>query len=340
MNNGSCDSGGDLNNIGHHLSYIIQVTPRVTGPIIHLPIKNNQQVKAGDLLFEIDPRTFKVSLEQAQANYDKTIDEIKVMEKQVDAAKASVAQFKSSIVEAQSSLNATISQRKDAKIRFKRNQTLVKTGATSKQHFDESKKDYDVARANKNRASAGLLSAKSALLQSQANLAQARANLGAAGADNARLRSAKAAVEQAQLNLEFTQVKASVDGYITNLTLQLGSQAVANQPTLALVDINSYWVDAYFRETLIAEMKTGDSALVTLMSYPDKPITAKVESIGWGIAQSDGSSGYNLLPNVNPTFEWIRLAQRIPIRVKLDKLPENVELRIGTTASVLVKTKQ
>ncbi len=67
------------------------------------------------------------------------------------------------------------------------------------------------------------------------------------------------------------------------------------------------WVDAYFRETLIQEMKVSDSAIVTLMSYPKKPITGKIESIGWGIAQSDGSSGYNLLPNVSPTFEWIRL---------------------------------
>ena len=93
------------------------------------------------------------------------------------------------------------------------------------------------------------------------------------------------------------------------------------------------------RETLIANMRSGDEALVTLMTYPDKPISGKVDSLGWGLAQSDGSTGYNLLTNVNPTFEWIRLAQRIPVRIHLDKLPEGVELRIGTTASVLVKTK-
>ncbi len=325
---------------GQVMAYVIQVTPRVTGPIIRLSIKNNQAVKAGDLLFEIDPRTFKVNLDQARANYDKTIDDIRALEKQVDAAKASVSQFESSIIEAESSLAATVSQLKDAKSQFERNRILVKTGATSQQYFDRTKKDYDVAIANKDRASAGLATAESALVQSQAGLAQVRANLGAAGADNARLRSAKAAVEQAELNLEFTRVHASVDGYITNLNLQLGSQAVANHAVLALVDSNSFWVDAYFRETLIEGMKVGDSSVVTLMSYPGKSITGKIESIGWGIAQSDGSSGYNLLPNVNPTFEWIRLAQRIPVRIQLDTLPDGVELRTGTTASVLVMTGQ
>ena len=149
---------------------------------------------------------------------------------------------------------------------------------------------------------------------------------------------ARATVEQAELDYQFTRVYASVDGYITSLNLRLGSQAVANQPALALVDVNSYWIDAYFRENYISNMRAGDIAIVTLMTYPDRPIRGKVDSLGWGIAQSDGSTGYNLLPTVNPTFEWIRLAQRTPVRVHLDKVPEDIALRIGSTASVLVIT--
>ncbi|NOQ65306.1 MAG: biotin/lipoyl-binding protein [Methyloprofundus sp.] len=323
---------------GQVMSYVIQVTPRVTGPIINLPIKDNQLVKAGDLLFEIDPSTFIASLDQAQANYDQTLDDLVALEKQVEAAKASVAQFQSSITEAESKLEATHSQLIEAKTKFQRNRVLVAQGTISKQHFDDLKMQYEVASANKNQSRAALLMAKSAFLQSQANLAQAQANLGASGVKNARLRAAKALVEQAQLKLKFTHVLASVDSYVTNLSLQLGSQAVANQPALALVDANNFWVYAYFRETLVGNMRAGDSALVTLMGYPNTPISGKVNSLGRGIAQADGSTGYNLLPNVNPTFEWIRLAQRIPVRIQLDKLPEGVELRIGTTASVLVMT--
>ena len=152
------------------------------------------------------------------------------------------------------------------------------------------------------------------------------------------LRAAKATLETAELNLEFTRMKASVDGYVTNLNLRLCSQAVANQPALALVDVNSYWIDGYFKENTIGHMRQGDRAIVTLMSYPDTPLEGHVDSLGWGIAQQDGSTGFELLPNVSPTFEWIRLAQRVPVRVHLTDVPDGIQLRVGTTASVLVMT--
>jgi len=145
-------------------------------------------------------------------------------------------------------------------------------------------------------------------------------------------------VNQAELDVEFTQVKAPVDGYVTNLSLRLGSQAVANQPALALVDINSFWIHGFFKENYIEDMREGDRAIVTLMTYPDKPLEGRVDSLGWGIAQDDGSTGFDLLPTISPTFEWIRLAQRVPVRIHLEQVPDEVKLRVGTTASVLVMT--
>ena len=159
-----------------------------------------------------------------------------------------------------------------------------------------SKSSYEVSLQQKIAAEAGLRQAQSALAQSQANLAKAQAQLGAVGQANSQVRAALAAVRQAELNLEFTQVKAPVDGYVTNLNLRLGSQAVANQPVLALVDVNSYWIDGFFKENTIADIRSGDRAIVTLMTYPDSPIEARVDSIGWGISQQDGSTGFELLP--------------------------------------------
>ena len=127
-------------------------------------------------------------------------------------------------------------------------------------------------------------------------------------------RGSEGCVRQAELNLEFTQVRAPVDGYITNLNLRFGSQAVANQAALALVDVNSYWVVGFFKENLVGDIKPGDRAIVTLMSYPDTPLEGQVDSLGWGIAQQDGSTGFELLPTISPTFEWIRLAQRVELR--------------------------
>ena len=133
-------------------------------------------------------------------------------------------------------------------------------------------------------------------------------------------------------------MRAPVDGYVTNLNLRLGSQAVDNQPALALVDVSTFRVDGFFRENSIGNIRPGDQAVITLMSYPDQPLEGYVDSLGWGIAQQDGSTGADLLPNISPTFEWIRLAQRVPVRILLDEVPEEIKLRVGTTASVLVMT--
>ena len=129
-----------------------------------------------------------------------------------------------------------------------------------------------------------------------------------------------------------------MDGYITNLSQQIGSQAIANQPALALVDTNSYWIQGFFRENTIEDIRPGNKAIVTLMTYPDTPLEGVVDSLGWGIAQQDGSTGEELLPSISPTFEWIRLAQRVPVRIHLTYVPDDIELRVGTTASVLVMT--
>jgi multidrug resistance efflux pump len=152
------------------------------------------------------------------------------------------------------------------------------------------------------------------------------------------VRRAEADLEIAQQNLNFTKVSAPVDGYITNLQLRVGDSAVANQPIVAVIDPNSFYVEAFFRETFVGNLQNGDRAVVTLMSYPDTPLQGRVESIGWGIAQQNGSTGFQLLPSVQPTFEWIRLAQRIPVIVRLEKVPDTVKLRAGTTASVVVMT--
>ena len=140
----------------------------------------------------------------------------------------------------------------------------------------------------------------------------------------------------AKLNLGYTRVHAAVDGYISNIDFQIGTQAVANQPLVALVDSNSFWVFGYFRESQIGQFRIGDPARVTLMASPEQPLEGHVESLGWGIAPSDGTTGYKLLPSIKPVFQWIRLAQRVPVRIKLDKVPEDVELRFGLTASVMV----
>ena len=317
---------------------VVQVTPRVSGPIVELAVKDNQYVSAGQLLFVIDPRTFEASLAQAQAQYDKTDDSYQAQLKQVEAAQAQVEVARASIEQAQSAIAKTDAQIAKDKAEFERQQELLPQRATSKKSVERAEASYDVAVEQRKSAVASLTQTRASLTQAEADLARTRASLGAQGENNASIREAAAILRQAQLNLEFTRVTASVDGYVTNLNLRIGSQAVANQPALALVDANSFRIDGYFKENSIGHVHSGDRAIVTLMTYPDKPIEGRVDSIGWGIAQQDGSTGYELLPNVSPTFEWIRLAQRVPVRITLGELPEDVALRVGTTGSVLIIT--
>lgn len=316
---------------------IIQIAPRVSGPVVELAIRDNQMVAQGDLLFRIDPRTFQAAVDAARARLETTGDSVKALEQQAEGARAAVEAALASIEQAKSGVAAAQATVEQTQSEFERQQALLAKRSTSQKSVEAAKANYEVSQQRKKSADSQLVSANAALAEARASLAQAEAQLGALGDANPQVRAALAAVYQAELNLEFTEVRASVDGYVTNLNVRIGTQAVANQPMLALVDINSYWIDGFFRENVIEDIQPGNKAAVTLMSYPDHTIEGYVDSLGWGIAQKDGSTGYNLLPNVSPTFEWIRLAQRIPVRVHLGELPEGVELRVGTTCSVLVR---
>jgi RND family efflux transporter MFP subunit len=250
---------------GQVRAQVIQVAPRVSGMITAIYVVDNQKVNAGDLLFQIDPSTYKTGEAQAEAN-----------------------------------LQRARTSARGAKIEYQRMQQIARRdkGAVSQKELTRREVSY--------------LDALS------------------------RIDVAVEQLNATRLNLQFTTITASVEGYVSNIDFQIGDQAVANQPRLALVDSNSFWVFGYFRESQIGNIQSGDQARVTLMAYPDQPIAGAVQSIGWGIAPTDGTVGYNLLPNIKPVFQWIRLAQRMPVRVALDKVPENVELRFGMTASVMV----
>ncbi len=250
---------------GQVRTQVIQVTPRVNGMVIKIAVVDDQKVKIGDLLFEIDPSQYQVNLKQAEARLQRTLE----------AAKGT-------------------------KIEFERVRNIY-----AKDKGAVSQKD---------------------LVRNETNYYKSLADID----------SSTEAVNTAKLNLSYTKVYAEVDGYVSNINFQIGSQATAAQPILALVDENAYWVFGFFREDAIPEVEVGDKAMVTLLAYPDTPLSAKVESIAWGIAHSDGNPGNNLLPSVKPVFQWIRLAQRIPVRLKLDPLPKNIKLRFGLTASVMI----
>jgi multidrug resistance efflux pump len=158
--------------------------------------------------------------------------------------------------------------------------------------------------------------------------------------DQTRAALAQAIVNRdtAKLNLARTRVYSAINGYVTNLDLQIGAYVTAARPVMALVDRDSFYVEGYFEETKLPGIHIGDPVSVSLMGE-QQSLAGHVESFAEGIADRDRSTGSNLLPNVNPTFNWVRLAQRIPVRVAIDRVPASVRLVAGQTATVAVDAK-
>lgn len=245
---------------GRLKAYVVQVAPDVTGQVTKVYVHDNQVVKAGEPLFDLDRARFELALRQANA--------------QVTAAEAALAQ----------------------------------TGRENKRNTELDD------------------------LVSQETREQGRTRGDQA---NAALAQAMVARDMAKLNLERTRITASVSGTVTNLDLREGSYATAARPVMALVDSSSFYVEGYFEENKLPGIALGDKVDVILMGTK-QPIHGRVESIASGIADRDRTTGANMLPNVNPTFNWVRLAQRIPVRVALDPVPANVRLVAGLTATVKV----
>jgi multidrug resistance efflux pump len=154
-------------------------------------------------------------------------------------------------------------------------------------------------------------------------------------ASEAQLQQAQANLDQARVNLERTQIRSPVNGWVTNLLAQLGDYANVGQNEISLVDADSFWVDGYFEETNLEPIRVGDPASVKLMGY-SQIVRGHVASIARGINVANAQPNGQGLATVNPIFTWVRLAQRIPVRIHIDQVPEGVVLAAGMTATVQI----
>lgn len=189
--------------------------------------------------------------------------------------------------------------------------------------------DFRVSQFNRRQLIPGIAVSKEEKQQFEAAAAQARAQYEAALAD----------LRQARINLDRTEVKSSLDGYITNLLMRPGDYANAGQVNIQIIDAHSYWVDGYFEETKVHGIEVGDPVRMDLMGAP-QPLFGHVESITRGIASNNATTATQGLPTVDPVYTWVRLAQRIPVRVHIDTVPDNVQLSAGMTATVTVVSEK
>ncbi|PJI50664.1 MAG: efflux transporter periplasmic adaptor subunit [Pseudomonas sp.] len=222
----------------------------------------------------------------------------------VEVARAALGQSQASIV----ANRALLKQRRSEE---QRRQQLKSRSAISAEEWEKSSTDVAVAAAN--------------LLREESNLGLAQANV----------QLAEAALRQARLDLERTRVTAPVTGYVTNLLTRQGDFAQSGSPLLALVDRDSFYVSGYFEETKLPRIRIGSRARIALMSGEE--LEGTVESIAYAITDRENLPGNRLLANVNPSYTWVKLAQRIPVRLRLAARPDGASpLRAGTTATVTV----
>jgi multidrug resistance efflux pump len=154
--------------------------------------------------------------------------------------------------------------------------------------------------------------------------------------DEASVESGQAALYRAQIDLERCEIRSPVNGYVTNLTVRAGNFAAPGQRQMSVIDADSYWISGYFEETRLQKIRVGDTARAVLMGYPDDTLLGHVDSINRGIADTNTAPNPQGLPQVNPVFTWVRLAQRIPVRIHVDGVPQSVHLAVGETCTVYI----
>ena len=295
-------------------TFLVQIAPEVTGPVVAVEVSDNRRVKQGDVLFRIDPRPFQIAPRAAQANL--------VLATQ--AADASAADLQ--VAEAQ--LNR---QRVDLAASQQLGKIVLDLSA--KRALSETSAIRARSDIAKNVADIG---------QGEAQTERARIRMGETGSSNAQVRQARAALDQAELDLRHTTVIAPSDGVVTNLRLSPGQFASRGQPVMSFVADGPRWISAAMRENQLGHIATGNRALVVFDDQPGKVYSAHVDSVGWGIAQGDEAPN-GQLPTVNAPSGWLREPQRFPVRIMLDppgspeqQLPPG---RSGAQANVVVLTR-
>jgi multidrug resistance efflux pump len=286
---------------------IIGIAPHVSGALVELPIVDNQRIRQGDLLFVVDPRPYQARLEQAEAD-------LKVVDREIDAQRNLIA-----------SARQTLRQRR---AEYAYADTYVhRLVPLLPRNFVTPDKVED-AQTRRQTTLAAMRSAQRDLDRAVDLLAQY-------GSLNARRQAAQARVYAARLDVDYCRVTAPFDGYVTNLNIAQGDYANEGRQIFALVDGRTWYVIGNFRETFLRFVRPGMPAEIYVLDYPGRRLRGEVQGVGWAVQQRDGPLT-GLLPPIEPTLNWVRLAQRFAVRVQIVEPPPDLPLRIGQTAAVTI----
>lgn len=291
---------------------VIDVVPEVSGRIVEMPIKDNQLVAKGDVLFRIDPRSYEDELAKAKAA-------LIALNKQIDLTTRTVTAQQYGADSAHAAVERAHAAATQAADTLRRTEPLLEPGYVSAE-------DVDRARSTQRAAQAELNAAR---LQAQ----QAAAAVSGVDALVAQRAVIEADIALAQLRLDMTTVRAPFQGRVVSLKTTVGQFASALKPVFTLIDTESWYVVGNFRETELRDIRVGSPATVYLMGDSGKRFHGRVDSIGYGVLPDDGGLVVEGLPRVQRTINWVRVAQRFPVKIRVDK-PDQELFRVGASAVV------
>lgn len=349
---------------------LIGIAPEVEGPVIELHVKDNQLVKAGDLLFEIEPEPYRYALQRAlsdqQALEKQIYNENRVIAGQqaaIEAAQANVFTSQAHVSSAEASINSARANIAHAEAGVSRTEAEYKLATDTLHRYEplmakqfvtvddidrartqqqtaaeavrQARSQLEVAKAQLESALAQRNQAGSGLQQSHAQLAQSQRSVTTVLPLIAQREARAAAVRQAQYNLSRCRVTAPFDARVTDLTISEGAYAHIGQRVFTLIDVRNWWVIGNFRESQLKYIRPGMPADLYVMSKPDERFSGTVDSVGFGVTPQESTPG-GALPQIQRSLAWVHLATRFPVRVRVNK-PTDGLFRIGESGYIIMR---
>lgn len=332
-------------------AHIAPVSARVSGTVVKVNVDDNQFVKAGTVLVQLDPKDYQVALQRAQAELaDAQASERAARttvpitststRSAVEMTQANLAASQKQVAAANARLREADANHTKAAQDLERMRQLVAKDEVSRQQYDTAVAAEQAARAAVDAASAAVATAQSQVAQAQAQVRQAETapeqvavTQARAGAALASVGKSQAAVAQAQLNLQYTTIVAPFDGIVSKRNVEPGQVVQAGQPLMSLVDLSDVWATVNFKETQLEHMKVGQPATIHVDAY-GRDYKGHVDSIGGGTG-----ARFSLLPPENATGNYVKVVQRVPVKVVFEPGQDISALRPGMSVNVTVKTK-
>ena len=290
------------------------VASKVGGYVTDVPVTDNQHVNAGDLLAKIDERDYRIAIDQADAQVAGAKANIDNFEAQIDSQQEQIKQAEAQLEQAQAQLRF-------AEEEFARAQDLVEKGAGTVQRQQQTRSDLQAQQANTERAKTAVTSARLGIKTLQAQLEGARAQLG----------QSQAQLDQARLNLQYTSVVAAQSGRVVKLSGAKGTFVTAGQSLMMFVP-DEVWIVANYKETQLSDMRPGQPVEIRIDAYPGRKLTGHVDSV-----QPGSGTAFSLLPAENATGNYVKVVQRVPVKIVVDSWP--ADLPVGPGMSVVPWTR-